>query len=1088
MGQQSSAAAYLAEAERLFHGRLSPENLPHQAAQLPPLDRPLLDHLAEHAAQLALTQPKHSWAVTAVAEAAAHTHDPFLQGLAAWYAARAANAWVQPRLVEAAITRACAAFAQLDEPGWLPACDWQQNALPWTRPNFKDAAATLSNALHSLEAAGFDHLLPDCRLSLAYAHLLIGNFDQAKELTDASEQIYQAKNDRLGQGRCLLTHASRLRRQSHFAKAHTCLEQALVLFQHINSPVFVAQVYFQLAHTAYLSQDHFEVAEARFNQALMLFDAADLPLWSAQCHAALAQLYNETGRLHEAGEALRQAREIYDSDEIAGLKADALLDSGRLEMLKGNLAASLAYFAQAKILYEQTGNEWLPIVCLLNQGQVYFRWGSYQQALHFLELAYSRLQVLNIPYRTAACEKHLAYCWLKLGQFHLTHRFLEKAAIHYKLAQSGKYLYEIYNLRAAALYYENKDREAIVCLQESLSMAQQENAANEAALSRRLLGELYCVVQEYDQALPHLIAAEASFAEMGLLFEQAACAIALGRYDWQKGNEEAAQIAWQRALALSAGVLPDIDWQAQAGLAGVAYNQGKQPVALTHYREMVRAMARLRRGLWQPALAGSFLARPLPYLDAAIHLATQQAAHWEAAHEDALQFIEEGKAQTVTHLLAARQGAGRQKTDGNLRPLNLVESTTLHDLAAEINWLQEKLGPGLAHIPKALPPAEAATLQQQLVEKVKAYDQLQGQLERRQWGEQPETATLAAFNWEQFRRQASRQLGQNWLALDYYLAGDALCTVLLTPHERRAWETAVSTPIRLALQTATRPGQTGDALPERALARLGAWLLPDWVQEKLTPATTLILSPHRQLHRLPWPALRLGERPLAAVCVPVLVPSLHSLALMWQRPLAACLPEEAGLLLAIAKFQGGRQPLPAVNQEAALLSPLLGPAGRELRDTAATWEHLRTFAGEDGLAARFTFWHIASHAFYDGLSGRFSGVSLYDRDVLLDELWQLAPLPPLVTLSACSGGHSLVYAGDEHVSLTITCLAAGAQRVVSSLWPVQDESMPGLMASFYRHWRNGTGAALALALAQRAAHQAGLPPAQWGGLQIFGLP
>ncbi|GIK57939.1 MAG: CHAT domain-containing protein [Chloroflexota bacterium] len=1077
MEQQPSAAAYLAEAERLFHGRLPPENLPHQAAQLPPLDRSLLEYLAGHAAQLALTQPKHSWAVTAVAEAAAHTHDLFLQGLAAWHVARAANAWVRPQLVEAAITRARAAFVQLDEPGWLAACDWQQNALPWTRPNFKDAAATLTNALHSLEAAGFDHLLPDCRLSLAYAHLLIGNFDQAKELTEASEQIYQAQNDQLGLGRCLLTHASRLRRQSHFAKAQNCLEQAMAQFQSTPADVLTAQVYFQLAYVAYLSQDRFAVAEARFDQALALFKMADLPLWSAQCYAALAQLYNETGRLREAGQALRQAREIYASDEIVGLRADALLDSGRLEMLKGNYAASLAYFAQAKILYEQTGNEWLPTICLSNQGQVCFRWGSYQQSLHFLELAYSRLQVLNIPYRTAACEKHLAYCWLKLGQFHLAHRFLEKAATHYKLTQSGKYLYEIYNLRAATLYYENKDREAIACLQESLSMAQQENAANEAALSRRLLGELYCVVQEYDQALPHLIAAEASFAEMGLLFEQTACAIALGRYYWQTGNEAAAQTAWQRALDLSAGVLPDIDWQAQAGLAGVARDQGKQSVALTHYQEMSRAMARLRRGLWQPSLAGSFLARPLPYLDAAIHLATQQAAHSEAAHEDALQFIEESKAQTVTRRVAS-----------NLRPLNPVESMALNDVAAEINWLQEKLWPGLALTSEALPPAEAATLRQQLVEKVKAYDQLQGQLERQQWGEQPEAITLAAFNWEQFRRQANRQLGQNWLALDYYLAGDALCTVLLTPRVRRAWETAVSPPIRLALQTATRPAQTGAALPERALARLGAWLLPDWVQEKLTPATTLILSPHRQLHRLPWPALRLGKRPLAAACVPVLVPSLHSLSLMWQRPLAACPPEGAGLLLAIAEFQGGRQPLPAVNREAALLSPLLGPAGRELRDTAATWDHLRTFAGEEGLAARFTFWHIASHAFYDGLSGRFSGVALYDRDVLLDELWQLAPLPPLVTLSACSGGHSLVYTGDEHVSLTITCLAAGAQRVVSSLWPVQDESMPALMAFFYHHWHNGAGAAMALALAQRAAHQAGLPSAQWGGLQIFGLP
>jgi CHAT domain-containing protein len=150
-------------------------------------------------------------------------------------------------------------------------------------------------------------------------------------------------------------------------------------------------------------------------------------------------------------------------------------------------------------------------------------------------------------------------------------------------------------------------------------------------------------------------------------------------------------------------------------------------------------------------------------------------------------------------------------------------------------------------------------------------------------------------------------------------------------------------------------------------------------------------------------------------------------------------------------------------------------------------------AGAKGLAAHYTFWHIATHAFYDGLSGRFSGVALSDRDIWLDEVQQLGPLPPLVTLSACSGGHSLVYAGDEHISLTLTCLAAGAQSVVSSLWPVRDEAMPELMQQFYHYYAQSSGrAALALALAQRDACSDGRPPnrppAQWGALQCFGCP
>jgi CHAT domain-containing protein/tetratricopeptide (TPR) repeat protein len=1072
---------YLQVAAELFDGRLLEADLPIAVAPLPLLTQNLLHELAALAEKEALSQPKRAWAIAAVADAAAgQTDDHFLQGLAAWQLARAANAWVRPQRVEAAVTRACTLFAALNEPGWLAACDWQLNALPWTRPNFKEAAAVLAEALNGLDAAGLKSFVPDCRLSLAYAHLLIGNFEQARELTAASEHEYRAEDNLLGQGRCLLTHASRLRRQSHFAAAHTCLEQALVLFQQLDTPVFIAQAYFQLAYTALASQDRSEMAETRFFGALALFETADLPLWSAQCHGALAQRYYAVGRLQEAGAALRQAREIYAEYEVVGLKADSLLDSGRLELLRGNYALSLDYFSQAESLYDRAGNKWLPIVCLSNQGQVYFCLGFYQRALHYLERAYGYLQTLNIAYRTAFCEQLLAYCWLQLGHFSEVHLFLDKAGSHYKEAQQEKYLYEIYNLRAATLHHENKDREAIHYLQISLSVARQEGAVVEIALSRQLLGELFFILKEYDKVLPHLAVAEESFAEMGLLFEQAACEVALGRYYQQVGDERAAQTAWEQSLTLSAGVLPDIEWQAQAGLAGVASDRDKPAAALAHYRHMAKAMARLRQGLWQPSLAGSFLARPLPHLDAAVRLATQLATDSGAAQQDALPFIEESKAQTVARQLALENGLSFSED----------QTTALSDLKAEINWLQEKLRPGFADAPGRPHLADEATLRGQLVEKVKAYDRLQGQFERQQWGAQSEAG--AAFSQEQFRQQAGQQLGPNWLALDYYLAGETLCAVLLAPDECRAWQAAVSGPIRLALQAVNSEQYSVSSeqysVSSKQYARLGEWLLPAWVQERLTPETTLILSPHRGLHRLPWPVLRLGERPLVAAAIPVQLPSLHSLSLLWQRPAHGSPPQGAGLLLAVGEFQGRLQPLPAVSREVALIRALPGVAGQPLRDTAATWGNLQALAGAEGLAARFAFWHLASHAFYDGLSGRFSSVALYDRDVLLDELWQLAPLPALVTLSACSGGHSLVYAGDEHVSLTLTCLAAGAQSVVSSLWPVQDGPMPELMARFYFHWQGGARPSQALALAQREAHGAGLPPAQWGGLQTFGQP
>jgi CHAT domain-containing protein len=113
---------------------------------------------------------------------------------------------------------------------------------------------------------------------------------------------------------------------------------------------------------------------------------------------------------------------------------------------------------------------------------------------------------------------------------------------------------------------------------------------------------------------------------------------------------------------------------------------------------------------------------------------------------------------------------------------------------------------------------------------------------------------------------------------------------------------------------------------------------------------------------------------------------------------------------------------------------------------------------------------------------------LYDRDLWLDEIYQLAPLPRLVTLSACSGILSRLFEGDEQVGLATTCLAAGAQQVVGSLWPLLDEAMVEFMRRFYTYLQEEGAPALALAQTQRDLYEMGSPMVQWGSLQCIGQP
>jgi CHAT domain-containing protein len=217
-------------------------------------------------------------------------------------------------------------------------------------------------------------------------------------------------------------------------------------------------------------------------------------------------------------------------------------------------------------------------------------------------------------------------------------------------------------------------------------------------------------------------------------------------------------------------------------------------------------------------------------------------------------------------------------------------------------------------------------------------------------------------------------------------------------------------------------------------------------------------------------------------CIPVIIPSLQTLRLLWQRQEGNPPPAAAGLLLALPEFADGRRaPLPAVRHEA---EQLRRHAGLALQEQEATWPNLLALRQADSLA-RFGFLHIASHAFADPVSGRASGIALYDQDIWLDQLWELAPLPGLVTLSACSGVQSLTHQGDEHVGLATTCLAAGANQVIGSLWPVLDLAAAHLMADFYHHYAAGRSPAAALAHAQRV--QSGRSAA-WSGFLCLGLP
>ncbi|WP_414515050.1 CHAT domain-containing protein, partial [Nostoc sp. PCC 9305] len=120
--------------------------------------------------------------------------------------------------------------------------------------------------------------------------------------------------------------------------------------------------------------------------------------------------------------------------------------------------------------------------------------------------------------------------------------------------------------------------------------------------------------------------------------------------------------------------------------------------------------------------------------------------------------------------------------------------------------------------------------------------------------------------------------------------------------------------------------------------------------------------------------------------------------------------------------------------------------------------------------------HFATHGFADNINPELSGIvlSLVDKQgkpirgyLRLNDIFNLDLPADLVVLSACNTGRGKQVQGEGLVGLTRGLMYAGSQRVVVSLWSVNDEGTKELMSEFYRQMlQQGKSPTAALRAAQ----------------------
>ena len=625
--------AYFQVAETLARGEFSEQNLEAEAVWLPLIDRAGLNALVRLAEQAEQKSTRLCWAIAVTDAVAQRSNDIFLQSLAAWHLARACNQWARPKLAQEALLRVRNGFIALGEPGWLAACDWQSHALPWLARDLAGTIQGLAAALAGLEAAGMDSYAPHCRLTLSFAQMLVGDFDDSLENIDASVTYFIAGGDRLNLARCWQQRASLLRRQGDNIKAIDYLHQAL---------------------------DEFTRLGARVDRAKAL--------------SSLAHIYVDTGRFHDAREAFRNIRGTYIHYPETTLYADVLLDSGRLEMFWGNLEASFGFLKEAVQAYEMTGARRMRAIATMYLGLAFSQFDRYQQALHHLESAQRYFQTQNEQNYVAECGLHLAQVWIRLGNLEKADSLLNEAAEYYRKNGRMDLSASTSLKQAEAAFKAGNTTAAERFLRKVLSLVPEVGERAQIALFHRLLGETLLALDRYEKASERLQTAVLQFEAMPMPVEAAAAQVSLGECYTRTDQPGKARDCFEKALALGAEAAPDVVWRAELGLARLAQSTAQPEKTLDSYRRMAASLANVRRDFRQPALAGSYLQQPARAVDEAVVFAAENQVA-----EDALHFIEESKAQT----LAARFDAGRPVASGNL--------SSLEDLTAEIRWLLERL-------------------------------------------------------------------------------------------------------------------------------------------------------------------------------------------------------------------------------------------------------------------------------------------------------------------------------------------------------------------------------------------------------------
>ena len=286
---------------------------------------------------------------------------------------------------------------------------------------------------------------------------------------------------------------------------------------------------------------------------------------------------------------------------------------------------------------------------------------------------------------------------------------------------------------------------------------------------------------------------------------------------------------------------------------------------------------------------------------------------------------------------------------------------------------------------------------------------------------------------------------------------------------------------------------------ELQLARLSRWLLAP--AAPLLAGKRLLVVGDGALLALPFAVLpepktspQAGE-PLIAHHEIVTLPSISVLGELRRATAGRPAPPGALWLLADPDFAGRFPQLPFSREEAQAILALSPPSGRR----AVLGREARRATVLDSPLRDYRILHFATHGAFgtdEPGGGRLvlaqvdpQGRPEADGFLHLADIYKLDLRADLVVLSACGSALGRQVRGEGMMGMTRGLFQAGAERVLASLWNVNDRAAVELMRRFYHHLlAEGLAPPAALREAQNAIRRQPhrRSPYYWAGFTLQG--